>query len=56
VELLVNLEKGVSVKWLNAEFGVGMSTIYALEPEICLFDSQPSQIRGPGPIVEFEIA
>jgi hypothetical protein len=56
VQLLVNLGKGVSVKWLNAEFGVGTSTRYALEPEVCLFDSHPSQVRGPGFIVEFEIA
>jgi hypothetical protein len=56
LQLLMKLEKGASLKWLSAEFGVGMSTIYGLEPEICLVGSQPSQVRGLVPIVESEIA
>jgi hypothetical protein len=48
VQLLMKLEKGVSVNASRQR--------YAPEPEICFFDSQPSQVRGPAPVVEFEIA
>jgi hypothetical protein len=53
---VIKLEKSLSVKCLTADFGVGMSTIYTLEPKICPIGSEPSHVMGPIPVVEFETA